>query len=416
MDYFEYHAGELYAERVPLAAIAERFGTPCYVYSRATLERHWHAFDRAFAGHPHLVCYAVKANSNLAVLNLLARLGSGFDIVSVGELERVLAAGGAPSQVVFSGVGKRDDELRRALEARIRCFNVEVPQELERLNRIAGELGVRAPVSLRVNPDVDAQSHPYISTGLRENKFGVDVDEAIHDYRRARELPHLDVVGIDCHIGSQLTALAPFIDALDRVLVLAERLRAEGIGIRHLDIGGGLGIRYRDETPPEPAEYAARLSERLAGLDYEVLLEPGRAIMGNAGLLLTRVEYLKSNAVKNFAIVDAAMNDLIRPALYNAWQAILPVLPRPDEAARCYDVVGPVCETGDFLGKERELAIREGDLLAVRSAGAYGFSMSSNYNSRPRAAEVMVDDARVFLVREREQIADLFRGEHLVPV
>jgi diaminopimelate decarboxylase len=415
MDYFEYRGGELHAEGVPLADIAERYGTPCFVYSRATIERHWHAFDRAFAGRPHLVCYAVKANSNLAVLNLLARLGSGFDIVSVGELERVLAAGGDPSRVVFSGVGKREDELRRALEAGIRCFNVEVPQELERLNRIAGELGVKAPVSLRVNPDVDARSHPYISTGLRENKFGIDVEEAIHDYRRAADMSHLDVIGIDCHIGSQLTSVAPFIDAIDRVLELADRLKSEGIAIHHLDIGGGLGIRYRDETPPEPAEYASALSKRLAGLDYEVLLEPGRAIMGNAGILLTRVEYLKSNRVKNFAIVDAAMNDLIRPALYQAWQAILPVRPREDVAVKNYDIVGPVCETGDFLGKERELALAEGDLLCVRSAGAYGFSMSSNYNSRPRPAEVMADDDRAYLVRERERLPDLYRGESLLP-
>jgi diaminopimelate decarboxylase len=413
MDYFEYRGGELCAEQVPLAAIAAQYGTPCYVYSRATLERHWHAFDRAFAGRPHLVCYAVKANSNIGVLNVLARLGSGFDIVSVGELERVLAAGGDPAKVVFSGVGKREDELRRALEAGIRCFNVEVPQELERLNRIAGELGVKAPVSLRVNPDVDAQTHPYISTGLRENKFGIDVDEAIVDYRRAAELPHLEVVGIDCHIGSQLTSVAPFIDALDRVLVLADTLKAAGIAIHHLDIGGGLGIRYNDEAPPEPAEYAEALSERLAGLDYEILMEPGRAIVGNAGVLVTKVEYLKSNRLKNFAIVDAAMNDLIRPALYEAWQAILPVRPREDVPTKVYDVVGPVCETGDFLGQDRELAIREGDLLAVRSAGAYGFSMSSNYNSRPRPAEVLADREKTVLLRKREELADLFRGEAL---
>jgi diaminopimelate decarboxylase len=415
MDHFEYRDGELCAEQVPLAAIAERYGTPCYVYSRATLERHWHAFDRAFAGRPHLVCYAVKANSNLAVLNLLARLGSGFDIVSVGELERVIAAGGDPGKVVFSGVGKRNDELRRALEAGIRCFNVEVAEELDRLNRLAGERGAKAPVSLRVNPDVDAQSHPYISTGLRENKFGIDVNEAIAHYRRAAALPHLEVVGIDCHIGSQLTSVAPFIDAIDRVLALAGQLRREGIAIRHLDIGGGLGIRYRDETPPEPSVYAEALSERLAGLDYEVFLEPGRAIMGNVGVLLTRVEYLKSTGVKNFAIVDAAMNDLIRPALYQAWQAILPVRPREGVPARVYDVVGPVCETGDFLGKERELALAEGDLLCVRSAGAYGFTMSSNYNSRPRPAEVMADGGQTFLVRARESLADLYRGESLLP-
>ncbi len=415
MDHFNLRGTSLFAEDVPLTEIASRYGTPCYVYSRATLERHWHAFDRAFAAHPHLVCYAVKANSNLAVLNVLARLGSGFDIVSVGELERVLAAGGDPDRVVFSGVGKREDELRRALEVGIRCFNVEVPDELDRLNRLAGELGRTARISLRVNPDVDAGTHPYISTGLKENKFGIGVDEAMHHYRRAATLPHLEVAGIDCHIGSQLTSLEPFVDALDRVLLIADRLRSEGIHIRHLDIGGGLGIRYNQENPPEPADYAAVLSRRLAGLDYEIFLEPGRAIVGNAGVLLTRVEYLKMNGEKRFAIVDAAMNDLIRPSLYQAWQAILPV-EHNDHATPCrYDVVGPVCETGDFLGKDRELAIAEGDLLAVRSAGAYGFCMSSNYNSRPRAAEVLVDGATTFLARRRETVADLFELESVLP-
>lgn len=414
MDHFSYSGADLCAESVPLAAIARDFGTPCYVYSRATLERHWHAFDRAFDGRPHLVCYAVKANSNLAVLNVLARLGSGFDIVSVGELERVLVAGGDPRKVVFSGVGKREDELRRALEVGIRCFNVEVPMELDRLNRIAGELGKKATVSLRVNPDVDAQTHPYISTGLKENKFGIAMDEALLEYRRAATMPNLDVAGIDCHIGSQLTSLHPFLDALDRVLLLAERLKDEGIPIRHLDIGGGLGIRYKDEVPPEPADYAKVINRRLGELDYELLMEPGRAIVGNAGVLLTRVEYLKSNGDKHFAIVDAAMNDLVRPSLYQAWQAILPV--RKDSVAQSclYDVVGPVCETGDFLGKNRELAIAEGDLLAVRSSGAYGFCMSSNYNSRPRPPEVMVDGDRTRLVRKREAISELFQSESLL--
>jgi diaminopimelate decarboxylase len=414
MDHFSYRGADLCAESVPLAAIARDFGTPCYVYSRATLERHWHAFDRAFDGRPHLVCYAVKANSNLAVLNVLARLGSGFDIVSVGELERVLVAGGDPRKVVFSGVGKREDELRRALEVGIRCFNVEVPMELDRLNRIAGELGKKATVSLRVNPDVDAQTHPYISTGLKENKFGIAMDEALLEYRRAATMPNLDVAGIDCHIGSQLTSLHPFLDALDRVLLLAERLKEEGIPIRHLDIGGGLGIRYKDEVPPEPADYAKVINRRLGELDYELLMEPGRAIVGNAGVLLTRVEYLKSNGDKHFAIVDAAMNDLVRPSLYQAWQAILPV--RKDSVAQSclYDVVGPVCETGDFLGKNRELAIAEGDLLAVRSSGAYGFCMSSNYNSRPRPPEVMVDGDRTRLVRKREAISELFQSESLL--
>lgn len=415
MDHFNYRGAALHAEDVPLADIAAEFGTPCYVYSRATLERHWHAFDRAFADRPHQVCYAVKANSNLAVLNVLARLGSGFDIVSLGELERVLAAGGDPARVVFSGVGKREDELRRALAAGIHCFNVEVPGELDRLNRIAGELGCKAPVSLRVNPDVDARTHPYISTGLKENKFGINAGEALAQYRRAAALPHLEVIGIDCHIGSQLTTLPPFVDALDKVLLLVEQLQQDGITLRHLDIGGGLGIRYDDETPPEPAAYAAVLSDRLAGLDIQILMEPGRAIVGNAGLLLTRVEYLKTNGAKHFAIVDAAMNDLIRPALYQAWQAILPVDRESAAPVRRYDVVGPVCETGDFLGKDRDLAIAEGDCLAVRSAGAYGFCMSSNYNSRPRPAEVMVDGDRAWLVRPREALAELFQRERPLP-
>lgn len=415
MDHFEYRNGRLYAEAVPLSRIAEALGTPTYVYSRATLERHWRAFDTAFGTHPHLICYAVKANSNLAVLNLLARLGSGFDIVSGGELERVLRAGGDPGRVVFSGVGKRVEEMRRALEVGIRCFNVESESELERLDRVAGELGRVAPVSLRVNPDVDADTHPYIATGLKENKFGIDIARAVEVYRRAVRLPNLRVVGIDCHIGSQLTGLAPFLDALDRVLALAQRLEAAGIPIHHLDLGGGLGVRYRNETPPRPDEYVQALFERLGGRKYEILLEPGRAIAANAGVLLTRVEYLKTSEHKNFAVVDAAMNDLMRPALYEAWQEILPVETRTDAEPRLYDVVGPVCETGDFLGKARELALREGDLLAVRSAGAYGFSMSSNYNTRPRAAEVMVDGDRWHVVRRRESLEQLMAGEALLP-
>ncbi|MFM8330344.1 MAG: diaminopimelate decarboxylase [Candidatus Methylumidiphilus sp.] len=414
MDHFNYRGGTLCAESVPLDAIAERFGTPCYVYSRATLERHWRAFDSAFAGRPHLVCYAVKANSNLAVLNVLARLGSGFDIVSVGELERVLAAGGDPAKIVFSGVGKREDEMRRALQVGIRCFNVEVAGELDRLSRMAGELGVQAPVSLRVNPDVDAQTHPYISTGLKENKFGIDIELALAEYERAAALPNVQIVGVDCHIGSQLTSTGPFLDALERVLALTEALAQRGIHLRHLDLGGGLGIRYRDEQPPEPAELAAAINARLRDAPYEILIEPGRAIAGNAGILLTRVEYLKSNSVKNFAIVDAAMNDLLRPALYKAWQAILPVIEGGVGAAQTWDIVGPVCETGDFLGKDRELAIREGDLLAVRSAGAYGFSMGSNYNSRPRPAEIMVDGEQAFVARARESLPALFAGERLL--
>jgi diaminopimelate decarboxylase len=415
MDHFQYRGGQLYAEDVALSVIAEQYGTPCYVYSRQTLERHWHAFDRAFSNRPHLVCYAVKANSNLAVLNLLARLGSGFDIVSVGELERVLAAGGEPSRVVFSGVGKREDEMRRALEVGIRCFNVESTAELERLDRVAGAMGARAPISVRVNPDVDAGTHPYISTGLRENKFGVDIRQAPEVYRRAEAMEHVDIVGIDCHIGSQLTTTTPFLDALDRVLALAGDLEQAGIAIRHLDLGGGLGIRYVGEQPPEPAEYAAALDRRLAGLPYEILIEPGRAIVGNAGVLLTRVEYLKSTPEKNFAIVDGAMNDLLRPALYQAHQQIVPVRPREDAQTLGWDVVGPVCETGDFLGKGRDLALAAGDLLAVRSSGAYGFVMSSNYNSRPRVAEVMVDGGQAHLVRRRERLVDLWAGESVLP-
>jgi diaminopimelate decarboxylase len=415
VDHFNYRDGILHAEDVPLPEIAACYGTPCYVYCRATLERHFRAFDRVFRGWSHLICYAVKANSNLGVLNVLARLGSGFDIVSVGELERVLAAGGDPGKVVFSGVGKREDELRRALEVGIRCFNVEVADELDRLDRLAGERGVKAPVSIRVNPDVDAGTHPYISTGLQENKFGIDIDEAEFHYLRAAGLPNLEVVGIDCHIGSQLTTVAPFLDALDRVLNLADRLTEAGIHVRHLDLGGGLGIRYQDEVPPEPADYASAVLDRLQGRNYEILIEPGRAIAGNAGILLMRVEYLKSTKAKNFAIVDAAMNDLIRPALYQAWQEIVPVRLGRSEPERLYDIVGPVCETGDFLGKERSLALDVGDLLAARSAGAYGFSMSSNYNSRPRPAELMVDGSQVHVVRQREDLHQLFAGESQVP-
>ena len=415
MDHFEYRSGELYAEDVPLGVIAERFGTPCYVYSRATLERHWHAFDDAFGAHPHLVCFAVKANSNLGVLNALARLGSGFDIVSVGELERVLAAGGDPGKVLFSGVGKQAHEMRRALEVGIRCFNVESAAELERLDRVAGELGVRAPVALRVNPDVDAQTHPYISTGLKENKFGVAIDEAPALYRRAAELPHIEVSGVDCHIGSQLTQLRPFLDALERVLALVEHLQTDGITLDHLDLGGGLGVRYKDETPPTPADYVSAVLARLRDAPFEIFVEPGRAIAANAGILLTRVEYLKHSEAKDFAIVDAAMNDLIRPSLYGAWQGVVSVQEHPDGTEGIYDLVGPICETGDFLAKQRALALREGALLAVRSSGAYGFSMASNYNTRPRPAEVMVDGRDIHLVRRRETMAELFDGESVLP-
>lgn len=415
MDHFNYHHGTLHVEQVSLADLAGTFGTPCYVYSRAAFEQHWQAFDRALGGRPHLICYAVKANSNLAVLNVLARLGSGFDIVSGGELERVLRAGGEPDKIVFSGVGKQSGEMRRALEVGIRCFNIESRPELARLNEVAADLGITAPVSIRVNPDVDAGTHPYIATGLKENKFGVAIDEARDVYRYAASLPHLQVAGIDCHIGSQLTSVAPFVDALNRVLILVEQLRRDGIELQHLDLGGGLGIRYADETPPVPQDLASALNERLQNLPYEVILEPGRAIAGNAGVLLTRVEYLKHNKDKHFAIVDAAMNDLIRPSLYGAWQDIVPVQLEDGGEAHIYDVVGPVCETGDFLGKDRELTLASGALLAVRSAGAYGFAMSSNYNTRPRAAEVMVDGDRAHLIRARETLEDLLRGEQLLP-
>lgn len=413
MEAFYYRLGQLHAEQVPVAEIVARYGTPVYVYSRAALEHNWRAFDQAFGAYPHRICYAVKANSNLAVLNLLARLGSGFDIVSGGELERVLKAGGQADRIVFSGVGKREDELRRALEVGIACFNVEVAEELDCLDRIARALKVKAPVSLRVNPDVDAKTHPYIATGLKENKFGIAMGSALDEYLRAADLPGLEIVGISCHIGSQLTELSPFLDALDKVLILAERLEAAGITLRHLDLGGGLGICYRDEAPPEPAEYVAAILQKLAGRSCEIWLEPGRAIAGNAGILVTRVEYLKATPTKNFAIVDAGMNDLLRPALYQAWQEIVPIRLRHDVPARVYDIVGPVCESGDFLGRERSLALVPRDLLAVRSAGAYGFSMSSNYNSRPRPAEVLVDGHRVYLVRRREAIEDLWRGEEV---
>ncbi|MBE0435134.1 MAG: diaminopimelate decarboxylase [Methylomicrobium sp.] len=419
MDFFNYKNGELFAEDCPVREIAAKQGTPCYIYSRATLERHWHAFDRPFGDRPHLICYAVKANSNLAVLNILARLGSGFDIVSAGELERVLAAGGDPKKIVFSGVGKRSDEILSALKTGIRCFNIEVGGELDRINELAGELGVKAPVSFRVNPDVDAKTHPYISTGLKENKFGIAIEQALLEYQRAAAMPNIDVIGIDCHIGSQLTDTTPFLDALGRILDLVVELKNMGIALHHLDLGGGLGIRYRDEQPPEPADYVEALLDRLNQSDLtndvEILLEPGRAIAGNAGILVTQVEYLKTTADKNFAIVDAAMNDLIRPSLYSAWQEIIPVRSQSSADENHWDIVGPVCETGDFLGKDRKLRLSPGDLLAVRSSGAYGFTMSSNYNSRPRAAEVMVDGGDCHLIRERETLAHLWAGEQLLP-
>ncbi|OAI94921.1 diaminopimelate decarboxylase [Pseudomonas putida] len=414
MDAFNYRDGELFAEGVGLSALAERFGTPTYVYSRAHIEAQYRSYTDALQGTSHLVCFAVKANSNLGVLNVLARLGAGFDIVSGGELERVLAAGGRADRVVFSGVGKTRADMRRALEVGVHCFNVESTEELERLAQVAAEMGVRAPVSLRVNPDVDAGTHPYISTGLKENKFGIAIADAEEVYIRAAQLPSLDVVGVDCHIGSQLTSLEPFLDALDRILMLVDRLGDCGILLQHLDLGGGLGVRYRDEEPPLAGDYIKAVRERLGDRDLALVFEPGRHIVANAGVLLTRVEYLKHTEHKDFAIVDAAMNDLIRPALYQAWMDISAVRPRAGEP-RHYDVVGPICETGDFLAKDRALNLAEGDLLAVRSAGAYGFVMSSNYNTRGRCAEVLVDGDRAFEVRRRETVAELFAGESLLP-
>ncbi|AZF34640.1 Diaminopimelate decarboxylase [Pseudomonas sp. R4-35-07] len=414
MDAFNYRDGELFAEGVALSAIAERFGTPTYVYSRAHIEAQYRSFTDPLEGVPHLVCYAVKANSNLGVLNVLARLGAGFDIVSRGELERVLAAGGQADKIVFSGVGKSREDMRRALEVGVHCFNIESTDELERLQLVAAEMGVRAPISLRVNPDVDAGTHPYISTGLKENKFGIAIADAEDVYIRAAQLPNLDVLGVDCHIGSQLTTLPPFLDALDRLLALIDRLGDCGIYLHHIDLGGGVGVRYRDEEPPLIADYIKAVRERIEGRDLTLMFEPGRYIVANAGLLLTQVEYLKHTEHKDFAIVDAAMNDLIRPALYQAWMNVTAVAPR-DSETRAYDIVGPICETGDFLAKDRQLALEEGDLLAVHSAGAYGFVMSSNYNTRGRAAEVLVDGDQAFEVRRRETVAELYAGESLLP-
>jgi diaminopimelate decarboxylase len=419
MDHFSYQHGQLHAESVALADIAASVGTPAYVYSRATLTRHYQAFENALEGIPHLICYAVKANSNLAVLNVLAKLGAGFDIVSGGELERVMRAGGDPGKVVFSGVGKTSAEIRAGLRAGIKCFNVESAEELERISGIATELELRAPISLRVNPDVDPRTHPYISTGLKENKFGIPVDEAFGLYTLANnEYPMLDLVGVDCHIGSQLTDISPLIEALERVLDLVEKLTAAGIHLEHLDIGGGLGIAYRDETPPLPEEYVQALRQHLEQREMSglsLILEPGRAIAGNAGILLTRVEYLKKTPGHNFAVVDAAMNDLMRPALYDAWQEVVPVHPRNSDNNKVWDVVGPVCETGDTLAKQRELSLQEDDLLAIRSSGAYGFTMSSNYNTRPRPPEIMVDGEAIHVIRRRENMDDLMAMETLLP-
>lgn len=414
MDHFIYQAEELYAEQCQVAELAKQHGTPLYIYSRATLERHWHAFDNAVANHPHLICYAVKANSNIAVLNVLARLGSGFDIVSGGELARVIEAGGDPAKVVFSGVGKTVAEMEMALEIGIYCFNVESAAELEQLSIVAQRMGKVAPVSLRVNPDVDAGTHPYISTGLKENKFGIAMEEAETIFLRAKELPGIEIKGVDCHIGSQLTEIKPFLDAMDRMLALIDRLAEQGIEVKHFDVGGGLGVTYDDELPPQPDVYAAALLERLGGRDLKLIFEPGRAIAANAGIFVTQVLYLKENSDKRFALVDGAMNDLIRPSLYSAWQKIIPAIDRGGETLS-YDVVGPVCETGDFLGKDRQLNIAAGDYLAIRSSGAYGFTMASNYNSRPRAAELMVDGDKAFVIREREKLAQLWQGEQLLP-
>ena len=414
MDFFQYKNEQLYVEDLPVKQLAEEFGTPLYIYSRATLERHWHAFDSALGKHPHLICYAVKANSNIGILNVMAKLGSGFDIVSQGELERVLAAGGEASKVVFSGVAKSRAEIMRALEVGIRCFNVESVAELHHINQIAGEMGKVAPISLRVNPDVDAHTHPYISTGLKENKFGVSVDEAREVYKLAATLPHVKITGMDCHIGSQLTELQPFLDATDRLIRLIEQLKEDGITLKHLDLGGGLGVTYTDETPPHPSDYASALLNKLKNYkDLEIILEPGRAIAANAGILVAKVQYLKSNESRNFAITDTGMNDMIRPALYEAYMNIIEIDRTLEREKAIYDVVGPVCETSDFLGKQRELAIAEGDYIAQRSAGAYGASMSSNYNSRPRTAEVLVDRDKVHLIRRRESLSELWALESI---
>lgn len=416
MDFFQYKNNQLMAENLPVKQLAEQFGTPLYVYSKATLERHWHAFNNAFGEHPHLVCFAVKSNPNIAILNVMAKLGSGFDIVSQGELERVLAAGGDAAKVVFSGVAKSHQEIARALEVNIRCFNVESEAELLRINQIAGEMSKIAPISLRVNPDVDAHTHPYISTGLKENKFGVSVEQAREVYKLAATLPNIKIVGMDCHIGSQLTELQPFLDAVDRLIVLMEQLKQDGIHLKHLDLGGGLGVTYTDEKPPHPTDYAKALWEKLSAFsELEIIVEPGRSITANAGILVTKVEYLKSNESRNFAIVDAGMNDMIRPALYQAYMNILEIDRTLAREEKMYDVVGPICETSDFLGKQRKLAIAEGDYLAQRSAGAYGASMSSNYNSRPRTAEVMVDSDKAYLIRRREALNELWQLESVLP-
>lgn len=417
MDFFDYKNNQLYAEDIAVSELAAQYGTPCYIYSRKTFERHYLAFAQAATNHKNLVCYAVKANSNIAVLNVLARLGSGFDIVSKGELARVIAAGGDAKKVVFSGVAKTADEIAYALKLGIKCFNVESVSELDRISEVASELNLIAPISIRVNPDIDAKTHPYISTGLKENKFGIDILTATSVYQYAASLPGLKITGVDCHIGSQLTEIKPFLEALDKVLALIDDLKANGIELSHLDIGGGLGVPYNGEAPPHPSEYVAHITDRLTDYQHlELIFEPGRAIAANAGILVTKVEFIKQNQDKFFAIVDAGMNDMLRPALYQAWQNIVPVTPRNDDTATYnFDIVGPVCETGDFLGKDRLLALQQGDLLAQRSAGAYGFTMSSNYNSRPRVAEIMVDGEQSHLIRARETLESLWHGEKILP-
>ncbi|HEA17450.1 MAG TPA: diaminopimelate decarboxylase [Pseudoalteromonas prydzensis] len=417
MDFFDYKNNQLYAEDIAVSELAAQYGTPCYIYSRKTFERHYLAFAEAATNHKNLVCYAVKANSNIAVLNVLARLGSGFDIVSKGELARVIAAGGDAKKVVFSGVAKTADEIAYALKLGIKCFNVESVSELDRISEVASELNLIAPISIRVNPDIDAKTHPYISTGLKENKFGIDILTAVSVYQYAASLPGLKITGVDCHIGSQLTEIKPFLEALDKVLALIDDLKANGIELSHLDIGGGLGVPYNGEAPPHPSEYVAHITDRLTDYQHlELIFEPGRAIAANAGILVTKVEFIKQNQDKFFAIVDAGMNDMLRPALYQAWQNIVPVTPRNDDTPTYnFDIVGPVCETGDFLGKDRQLALQQGDLLAQRSAGAYGFTMSSNYNSRPRVAEIMVDGEQSHLIRARETLESLWQGEKILP-
>lgn len=414
MSAFTYQDNQLFAEQIAVKDLAKQFGTPLYIYSKKHIEAQFKSYQEALSDAPHLICYAVKANSNIAILNLLAKLGAGFDIVSRGELERVLAAGGQANKVVFSGVGKSVDDITRALEVGVHCFNVESTNELDRIQAVAEKLGKIAPISLRINPDVDAKTHPYISTGLKENKFGIDISEAEKVYNYAASLNNLQIKGIDCHIGSQLTSLTPFLDALDRLLLLVDKLANQGIHIEHLDLGGGLGVRYQDETPPLAQDYIKAVRERLAGRKVSLIFEPGRYIVANGGILVTKIEYLKYTSNKNFAIVDAAMNDLIRPALYQAWMDIKPVQEKQGTGQQ-YDIVGPICETGDFLGKDRELNVAEGDLLSIFSAGAYGFAMSSNYNSRGRAAEVIVDHDKAFLIRQRESLDSLYANEQLLP-